>query len=88
LASGTHEGRTYYLVKWCGLQHADCTWECADDIRDDAQIQKYKARQVRPKKAALGPVHYPKPEEFEVLKSVPYHTYANEVRVRMLIVMC
>lgn len=80
LAAGTYEDRTYYLVKWCGLQHADCTWECVDDINDDLQIQKYRARQVRPKKIYLGPVHVPKPDEFEVLKSVPYHTSSNQLR--------
>jgi len=34
--------RKMYLVKWAGLGYADCTWETAEDVNDDAIIKEYQ----------------------------------------------
>ena len=30
-----------YLVKWRGLSYRDCTWEVAEDLKDDAKIAEF-----------------------------------------------
>mgnify|MGYP002784923994 FL=1 len=38
-----------YLIKWCGLPYAECTWEKAQDLQDkdlDMHVQLYLQRQV------------------------------------------
>lgn len=77
IASGVYNQKTYYYVKWCALQHMECTWECEDDINDDYQIMKYKSRQIRPteedlKISAYNATHK-SPSDFEQFTEVPYH---------------
>jgi hypothetical protein len=85
LASGVHNNKTYYYVKWAGLQHAECTWECEDDINDDFQITKYKNRQIRPSPEMCQNLPKPAASEFSVYKNVPYHTYV--IRIYFVIIL-
>jgi hypothetical protein len=55
------------------LQHIECTWECEDDLNDDAQIEKYRARQIRPSEDELKIPPHPSPSDFQVFTEVPYY---------------
>jgi hypothetical protein len=43
------------------------------NIDDDAQIEKYRARQIRPIEDELNIPPHPSSTDFQVLTSVPYY---------------
>ena len=36
-----------YLVKWCALSYAECTWETEETLNDDQKIHEFRQRNVR-----------------------------------------
>ena len=45
---------TEYLVKWKGLPYAECTWERAEDIKDDKKVAQFERFNTPPGPDALA----------------------------------